>query len=194
MNSGLEELNSLIKAEADVLLHEHGLMRVLDGYGKVFVGGSYFLDLMTWRDLDIYLANDKMNEETFFELGKKISLCINPSKMSYRNEFIGRTEHLPLGYYWGCYTAINSNAWKVDVWSISSEEFLKKQQDVIELITKINVQQRMIILKLKNSVYSHPLYRKKFFSIDIYNAVTKDNIYTDDDFRKWLLHNRAICL
>ncbi|MDU0206457.1 hypothetical protein ACYEXS_32085 [Paenibacillus sp. MAH-36] len=62
MNSGLEALNSLIKTEADGILHENGLIRILEGYGKVFISGSYLLDLMTWRDLDIYLANDKMNE------------------------------------------------------------------------------------------------------------------------------------
>ncbi|MGM1050716.1 MAG: hypothetical protein ACQEXX_32075 [Bacillota bacterium] len=77
MSSELEKLNLIIKTEADGILHENGLIRVLNIFGKPFVSGSYFLNLMTWRDLDIYLSNDEMNEESFFELGKNISLCIN---------------------------------------------------------------------------------------------------------------------
>ncbi|WP_433939953.1 hypothetical protein [Paenibacillus lautus] len=47
--------------------------------------------------------------------------------MNYRNELIGRTEHLPRGNYWGCYTDY-LNAFKVDVWAISQEEFDKKEK------------------------------------------------------------------
>ncbi|ANY76184.1 hypothetical protein BBD41_28420 [Paenibacillus ihbetae] len=74
MISELEELNLMIQTEADEILYEYGLMGVLHSFGKPFVSGSYFLNLMTWRDLDIYLSSDIMNEESFFELGKNISL------------------------------------------------------------------------------------------------------------------------
>lgn len=194
MNSKLEALNSLIKTEADKILHDNGLLRILEGYGKVSVSGSYFLDLMTWRDLDIYITSNRMTEEIFFELGKNISLCIKPSKMNYRNELIERTEHLPRGYYWGCYTDYYLNAWKVDVWAISQEEFDKKEKELHDLKSRIDVVQRMAILNLKNNLYNHPLYRKKFFSVDIYDAVINDNVNNDDNFREWLLHNRAIRL
>ncbi|MFD2613162.1 hypothetical protein [Paenibacillus gansuensis] len=194
MNSELEALNSLIMTEADGLLYEKGLIRKLEKYGDVFISGSYFLQLMTWRDLDIYLASDKMNEETFFELGKEVSLCIKPAKMNYRNEFIGHTEHLPKGYYWGCYADFNTNAWKVDVWAISSKEFEQKQQEIEKLKFQINVVQRMAILKLKNSVYNHPLYRKKFFSVDIYNAVIEDNVNSEEKFKYWLQIKRGLSL
>ncbi|SFS76120.1 hypothetical protein [Paenibacillus sp. BC26] len=194
MNSELEALNTLIKTEADGLLYLNGLTQVLEKYGGVFISGSYFLDLMTWRDLDIYLANDKMNEETFFELGKEISLCIKPSKMNYRNEFIGQTEHLPKGYYWGCYATFNSNDWKIDVWAISSKKFEQKQQKIEELKSQINAVQRLAILKLKNSLFNHPLYRKKFFSVDIYNAVIEDNINSEENFKNWLEAKRGVSL
>ncbi len=189
MIADLEELNSTIKSEADGILYENGLMHVLNKFGKALVSGSYFLELMTWRDLDIYLANDEMDVNSFFELGKELALCIKPSKMNYRNELIGHTEHLPLGYYWGCYTFIYSNDWKVDVWVISSEDFARRELEIHELKSKIDVMQRKAILKLKNRLYSHPLYRKKFFSVDIYNAVIEDSIYNEDDFTNWLLHN-----
>lgn len=194
MGSELDELSFGIRNEAEVILYEYGLMERLNRFGKIFVSGSYFLELMTWRDLDIYLEADNMNVETFFELGRDISLCIQPSKMNFRNELIGRTEHLPQGYYWGCFAVINSNAWKVDVWSISSKDFVQKQREIHELKSKINGVQRKMILMLKNNLHNHPLYRKKFFSVDIYNAVIQDNIYSVENFRDWLLLNRQISL
>ncbi|MBD3918397.1 hypothetical protein H8B09_06490 [Paenibacillus sp. PR3] len=45
MNSDLEVLNSSIKKEADEILNGNGLLRILEGYGKVSVSGSYLLDL-----------------------------------------------------------------------------------------------------------------------------------------------------
>ncbi|MDU0206456.1 hypothetical protein [Paenibacillus sp. PFR10] len=127
-------------------------------------------------------------------MGKEISLCIKPSKMNYRNEFIGQTEHLPQGYYWGCYADIISNAWKVDVWAISSKDFHQKQQEIEKLNAQINLVQRMAILKLKNSLFNHPLYRKKFFSVDIYNAVIEDDINSEEDFKDWLQVKRGVSL
>lgn len=67
MSTELEELNLTIKTEADEILDEYGLMGVLNKFGKPFVSGSYFLNLMTWRDLDIYLSNDEMSEESFLK-------------------------------------------------------------------------------------------------------------------------------
>jgi len=192
--SDLEELNLMIKREADQILHENGLMGVLHRFGKPFVSGSYFLNLMTWRDLDIYLSSDVMNEESFFELGKNISLCIRPSKMNYRNEYIGRTEHLPRGFYWGCYTNITASAWKVDIWAIPSDEFAQKHKEIQELKSKVNPEQRIAILSLKKSFYNHPLYRKQFFSVDIYKAVLEDKISSEDSFITWLLVNKGITI
>lgn len=94
----------------------------------------------------------------------------------------------------GCYTDYYLNAWKVDVWAISQKEFDKKEKEMHDLKSRINVVQRLAILNLKNSLYNHPLYRKKFFSVDIYDAVMNDNVKNDDNFREWLLHNRAIRL
>lgn len=62
--------------------------------------------------------------------------------VNYRNELIGRTEHLPKGYYWGCYTDINPNAWKFDVWAISKDEFDEKEKAIHDLKSQIDVVQR----------------------------------------------------
>ncbi len=66
----------------------------------------------------------------FFELGKDISIRLTPSKMSFRNELIGKTHHLPNGLYWGVHTYLFGHQWKIDIWAIGSEEIKQKQKKI----------------------------------------------------------------
>jgi hypothetical protein len=45
-----------IRAEADAFLERHRVLDLLRCYGTPHISGSYAMQLMTWRDLDIYLA------------------------------------------------------------------------------------------------------------------------------------------
>ena len=109
----LIKLNELIKKEADEILFQKGLLAILNSFGNAHVSGSYSLDLMTWRDLYIYLETKNIIETDFFLLGGKIASTFNPVKMSYRNERIGKTQGLPNGLYWGTYLGNErAGAWK----------------------------------------------------------------------------------
>ena len=97
-------------------------MEILGKCGTPVLTGSYVLELMTWRDLDIYLESNDMTEVRFFELGRDIALCLKPRRMQYRNEFVGKTPSLPTGYYWGIDTSSlkSPDAWKIDIWALDS--------------------------------------------------------------------------
>ena len=58
MDDGVLQLNEELKTEADELLYKKGVFDLLQKYGTPHVTGSYFLNLMTWRDLDIYLETE----------------------------------------------------------------------------------------------------------------------------------------
>ena len=74
----LEKLNSTIISEANKILYDQGLLEILGKYGNPVLTGSYVLELMTWRDLDIYLGTNQMTESRFFQLGVEIALCLKP--------------------------------------------------------------------------------------------------------------------
>ena len=115
MTEDLVQRDQVIRKEADELLEAKGLRSLLKGYGTPHVTGSYALRLMTWRDLDIYLEQPDLSEESFFGLGSRIASCLAPIKMSFRNERINRTPNLPLGFYWGVYLGDErKGAWKRD--------------------------------------------------------------------------------
>ncbi|MYL54925.1 hypothetical protein GLW08_16445 [Pontibacillus yanchengensis] len=192
MSLDLNRLNEKLLNEADGILYELGLYDSLKKYGDPKVSGSYFLNLMTWRDLDIYLKSEAMDNETFFDLGKEITMKLNPSKMSFRNELIGKTPHLPEGLYWGVHTNLFDEKWKVDIWAINSEEVKRKQREVEEIKYRLDNSKKESILELKNQLHSHPLYRKTFFSVDIYDAVLNDKVTSLEQFKEWLCKRKEI--
>ncbi|MEE8414617.1 MAG: hypothetical protein V3R96_08710 [Dehalococcoidales bacterium] len=192
--SELEKLNSTIMGEANRILYDHGLLQLLGEYGNPVVTGSYVLELMTWRDLDIYIETDDMTETTFFRLGADITQRLKPSRMHYRNEFIAETPGLPLGLYWGIYLSGLGfpEEWKIDLWAIDSEQRIILQKVLDDLRIKIGEDLKPAILAIKNHFCRHPEYRRKFTSMDIYQAVIEENIKSVEDFAVWLEENRGI--
>ena len=187
-----EQLNHVSKtlmAEADELLYQRGLLAVLQRYGKAYITGSYFLNTMTWRDLDLYVDGTGMSDEDFFLLGSDIAGAIEPGKMHYRNEFILRSG-LPRGKYWGVYTDILGAPWKIDLWVLETslcEQYMAVAED---LKARMDEESRLAILDIKGQVCGHPDYRKKFLSVDVYDAVLKDGVRGMEGFSKWLVEKK----
>lgn len=188
----VEKVNSDIMNEANKILHDKGLFPILEKLGTPLVSGSYVLRMMTWRDLDIYVESDSINQDSFFDVGKEISSCLQPSKMSFRNEFIGKTSHLPNGLYWGVHTNLFEKPWKIDIWIMGSDEVRKKQESLEKMKVQISQDTRQAILHLKSQLHTHQRYRKEFFSVDIYNAVIEDQIHTVNEFKVWLYERKGI--
>ncbi|QHW32797.1 hypothetical protein GZH47_19615 [Paenibacillus rhizovicinus] len=186
-----EQQSNVIRLEADRILNESGLMEALNRFGKTLVHGSYALDLMTWRDLDMYVETVDWSESRFFDLGKAIAACVQPSKMSYRNERQGETDHLPRGLYWGAYAGLFGQTWKFDVWALDAQQYRQKQEAFALLAAKINDGNRPFILSLKSELHRHPEYRRTFFSVDVYEAVF-EGIRTKAQFSNWLGERRGL--
>lgn len=192
----LEKQNSLIVAEANKILYDRGFFAMLSKYGNPAPTGSYMLGLMTWRDLDIYLESDEMTVGRFFQLGAEIASAIRPQRMHFRNEFLGKTPGLPLGFYWGIYvsSAEFPEEWKIDVWSVDSEQAKRFQKSSDDLRASINEKSRLVILEIKSHFYNHPEYRRGFGSVDIYQAVIEKGIRSVEDFAGWLQEHRGLSL
>jgi hypothetical protein len=173
--------------EAKDLLEKRGLRKILEKYGSVQPTGSFVLDLMTWRDLDLYLVSESINSDEFLKLGFEINKLLNPVKMSFRNELIAKTEGLPNGLYWGVYLGNERDrAWKIDIWNISKEEAAKRHRFCEELEKKLDHQKRKVIHELKGMCWKNQNYRKSFYSTDIYEAVLDNGIVTFVELREFI--------
>ena len=70
--SEILNFSQLIRKEADELLNKYQVVEALSKYGQVKFTGSYELDLMYKRDIDISLINDNLTVENFTRLGKEL--------------------------------------------------------------------------------------------------------------------------
>ena len=181
-----ESFNNRLVLEAETILNEIGLLNLLEKYGTVEITGSHSLNTMTWRDLDLYLINDEMDKALFFKLGQELATLLTPCRMSFRDEFIGQTEGLPTGYYWGIYADIYDQEWKIDIWAIDPEQAEELLCYLEEIREGLTVEKRKTVLEIKTHFCHRPEYRVTITSQDIYNAVIKDNVNSVESFKKWL--------
>jgi hypothetical protein len=183
----LDQLNASLKSEADIILHERGLLDTLGRHGTPTVVGSYAMNTMTWADLDIYVICDSPEVGAFFELGRDIEDCVKAGWMSYRNSFIGKWPDLPQGLYWGVRTSHGlPRQWKIDIWCIDPTQAQELIEFQAALQARITPESRQTILQIKSHFCTHPKYRSGFHSMDIYNAVLDGGVSSVAEFEKVL--------
>jgi hypothetical protein len=187
MYRNVDKLDEALRAEADRLLLGKGLHSLLEKYGQVHLTGSYALKLMVWRDLDIYLVAEELPVSEFFRLGGQIADLLSPTKMSFRNERVARTEGLPEGLYWGIYLGNErAGAWKIDLWAINPEQFIVLDEFYKEIERRLTASSRLKILQIKSQCWMKPGYRRTFSSRDIYDAVLAEGVDDLDAFDAYL--------
>jgi hypothetical protein len=179
--------NRLIKKEADSLLYQQGLYSLLNDFGKVHVSGSYYLDLMVWRDLDIYLEVEAPSIESFFVLGSKLCQRLQPTKMHFRNELLAKTAGLPNGLYWGTYLGNEKqSSWKIDLWAVDPTECNRLLGYCEKIKERLSPECSTTIMKIKSQCWNDPGYRRNFTSTDIYTAVIDNGIKDMNGFKVYL--------
>ena len=179
------EISTAIRQEAHNLLHNHGLLALLEGFGTPRPHGSYALDLMAWRDLDIYLVTDNQSLADFFSLGANIASLLQPARMHFRNELLTRSA-LPNGLYWGVYLP-GDPGWKIDIWQVPQAEFERLIRYETQIEPRLTPEARRTIVYLKGCFWQHPLYRQAFSARDIYDAVLFEEIEDPDSFVNYLV-------
>jgi hypothetical protein len=174
-----------LRREADELL-AGGLQTLLARYGKVHVHGSYRLQLMTWRDLDIYLESPSISESQCFALGGEICRLLSPHKMFFTDNRSGKDESHPQGMYWGIRLGdVQAGGWKIDLWLVKPETCLHLLAFADNVASRLTPTLRERILAIKLAVCHHPEYRKGLTSSMIYQAVLDGGVITVEDFFKF---------
>ena len=164
-------LNDAIRSEADRILGS-GLLALLARYGEVHIVGSYTLGLMTWRDLDVHLVQERSDVKAFFSLGAEIAALLQSHRMHFRDESLVGTPGLPRGLYWGIYLGDErAGAWKIDVWQTNRQGFESVRRFSDDIASRLNDENRATILAIKTACWQHPEYRRRFTSADVYAAV-----------------------
>lgn len=70
--------DSILKKEADQILDDYGLLKALNKIGTPYMIGSYKMDLMVARDLDIDVTNEHMSLDKLYDLSDFILKTFKP--------------------------------------------------------------------------------------------------------------------
>lgn len=178
----------LLREEASNLLHKEGLLTLLERYGTTRVIGSYTLDTMTWRDIDISIKlPDEQDVTLFFEIGRKIANKFQVTKMSYSNHFIRNFPGFDHGLYWGTLLLYKEHQWKIDLWGYGEIEFNTHMADFDALHKEVQRADRDVILRIKHEISQRPDYRGDVYnSMAVYQAVLTDKVTTVEEFYQWI--------
>jgi len=178
----------LIKNEADVLLNKYQLIKILERYGNINFTGSYELDLMYKKDIDISLINDDLSVPEFSQLGKELIDTLNTPSVYYRNTRITPVDKRPENaLYWG----INTGEWWIDLWAMSNSVFTRADEYIRDIKSKLNDQSRILILELKAELMDTQKYGKDFGSRELYDAVLNHRVKNIEMFNNYLENNRG---
>ncbi len=179
--------SQLIKKEAEELLAEHNIIEILSKYGTVKFTGSYELDLMYKKDIDISLINDNLSVSDFTALGKELIDKLNTPSVYYRNTRITPVSKRPENaLYWG----IKTEEWFIDIWAMNKFTYLKAEKYIKEIKSKLNNHNRIIILQLKDELLKSQKYGKDFGSRELYDAVLNYNVTNTTEFKNYLTENK----
>jgi len=163
-----------------------GLEAIIKPYNEIVLSGSYVLDLMVWRDLDLFVDIQKIKQEDIYDIATDIFNQFKPTWLETKNTF-NETSGCPQGYFLGFETNIvENNLWNIDIWFTNNEHINQNQNYLNNIKNKLPDHLRTVIMDIKHHVCSHPLYGHQFFSIDLYDAVLNHKINSYTDFKAWL--------
>ena len=178
----------MIREEASNLLNNEGLLTLLEQYGTTRVIGSYTLDTMTWRDIDIsMILPNEQDVDLFFDIGTKIAKKFQVTKMSFSNHYIRNFPGFDHGLYWGILLLFNEQEWKIDLWGYGETDFRAHMEEFDVLHENIQNADRTSILRIKHSISQRSDYRGDVYnSMAVYRAVISDNVTTLEEFNRWI--------
>lgn len=183
----LLEQAAALHEEANRLLIAEGLLPIITTAGPARVYGSFELDLMTWRDIDINLQLANPHDvATMFTVGQSIATRFEANRMFYSNHFIRNDQSFDHGLYWGMRLRYAGALWKVDLWAYGEEAYRAHMQSFDELQQQLATADRIAILRIKDAFCRRSEYRDTVCSMDIYRAVMEHNISTVEGFEAWL--------
>ena len=189
-NEQLLQRQDMLQNEAQALVRELDLVRLLSSVGTVRIHGSSVLGLMTWRDIDLSVSNSGLSIERVYEV--MIPLLTHPrvKQVRYLKESgtfnLTRLPHDERYFFMVLYDSGTETDWKIDI-SFWLAEGTRPEpiHDMVE--QKLTPETRLAILSIKDVWWKQPSYRQEVSSVDIYDAVLQRGVRTLDEFDQYLI-------
>lgn len=173
-----EQRSATLRQEALDLVTGSGMAAILERqFRRPMIVGSVALDLMTWRDIDIYVPLDPAERDRFVAALPPIVAALGrtghvPYRVTYNDEWFRPRGDYGQGFYFGFRVAAPGGAdWKIDLWAWDPPVYDQKLREFAELDQRLRRADRALILRLKSEAQGLPGFRDRITSNDIYQFV-----------------------
>ena len=187
----MNSLNKILKEEANEILYENNLYKFLSQFtdeSNIYVSGSYELDLMVWRDLDIFIDIEDITQDDVYDLVGQVIKQFRPVWLETKDS-MNEDSGCPRGYFLGFETLkIKNRLWNIDIW-ITDDKHIKMHLEYMNKVnSKLDDNTRNIIMDIKKRLIESGEYGTDIFSIDLYNGVLFEGITNVEELR-YSLHS-----
>lgn len=179
---GGQYMESEIRAAAEYVLNQGGLLKELKKYGEPHVIGSYAMDLMVARDLDIDIENSNMSLKKLHELTAFILERFSPVWYEAKEE---ETEEGKTVWFHGFEAYIGGECWNFDLWFFDAVTIERAEAycSAIAAQTRQDPEAREAILRIKAGLMERNLYSfERYRSVDVYESVLKKGVRDVESF------------
>ena len=176
-----------LKSEADKVLSLVRLYDILDPYAKVFPGGSYYLNVMVYPDIDLYITKVSLSE--LFEISAQLAACELVIQIVFEKS--DDPLHLPGGLYlkprinygdWG-------RPWKIDIWSLDEEIIMHNMAEMHHFKNAMTPKLRQQIIRYKYSLLNSENRTPPYSGYYIYKAFIDQGMDDFEDVTQYLLRS-----
>ena len=166
-------LNTVLHQEADFLIQEIGLPRLLEPHGGFTLAGSYYLDTMVYPDLDLYFP--RVSIAQIFKIGGQIARSGLVTQVVFEKS---EDLSMPDGLYlkprmrygdWG-------RLWKFDMWSLEEELIQKRMAVMGHFKERMTEEVRLAILQYKLSIMTREGRTPMYSGFYIYRAFIEEGM------------------
>jgi hypothetical protein len=171
INDLLSKSNDL-KKEAEIVIGKTKVRDIFGNIGEVVFVGSYALNLLFRRDIDLFVVSDNCSKETALETTKKLLDSQLFQTVGFANGVDYDLPNQLKGYYWELVFYENRNRWKFDVWYTAEKKIktIEKTQKIMDKLSQ-KPEARGQILKLKEDLYDGVTYKNSMNGFKIYEKV-----------------------
>lgn len=172
-----------LQTQANTILQDLDLIKLLAKYGNIEIVGSYALELMSWEDIDL-LVIGKPSYKNYLDVVNYLFARENVYSMNLQDFRKSIYPDRPKGIYCGIsYLMKPDTFWKIDIWFLLDSTSI----DVVnEVKKKLNNDNRSIILNIKNEMRDKTEHGREVSGMDVYKAVLDEEITDLEGFREYL--------
>jgi hypothetical protein len=163
--------SALLHKEADTVIVKVDFVKLFSQLGTISFVGSYVLDLMYRRDIDVFVQSTVCTRSRADLITNELVKSNLLQTIGYADWTEQKAPNGLYGFYWQLIYYLKGHKWKFDVWYTNEVvRTIPICNEIKERLTQVS-DAKLKILRLKDKFYDGETYRDGMSGFKIYESV-----------------------